>query len=178
MAWNVVRSLNTGTMIDTTHSERTGAASAVTTTVPDGKRNVLRRSRWGESRRTDSRLRSQDAASALPALGFHTHTLGNEVEVVRAITAVADEAPGAVDVQIAQNAGGQLRPAAVGFVAAVDAICLPVEIEVDGGIDEKTAPLVVAAGARILVAGSAIFGKPDRTAAMQSIRDAVHLTKC
>jgi ribulose-phosphate 3-epimerase len=55
---------------------------------------------------------------------------------------------------------------------------LPVEIEVDGGIDEKTAPLVVAAGASILVAGSAIFGKPDRTAAMQSIRNAVQLAKC
>jgi len=50
---------------------------------------------------------------------------------------------------------------------------LPVEIEVDGGIDEKTAPLVVAAGARILVAGSAVFGKPDRTAAMEAIRNAV-----
>lgn len=50
---------------------------------------------------------------------------------------------------------------------------LPVEIEVDGGIDEKTAPLVVAAGARILVAGSAIFGKPDRNAAMETIRTAV-----
>lgn len=50
---------------------------------------------------------------------------------------------------------------------------LPVEIEVDGGIDEKTAPLVVAAGARILVAGSAIFGKPDRNAAMEAIRTAV-----
>jgi ribulose-phosphate 3-epimerase len=50
---------------------------------------------------------------------------------------------------------------------------LPVEIEVDGGIDEKTAPLVVSAGARILVAGSAVFGKPDRRAAMDSIRNAV-----
>jgi len=50
---------------------------------------------------------------------------------------------------------------------------LPVEIEVDGGIDEKTAPLVVAAGARILVAGSAIFGKPDRNAAMEAIRTAL-----
>jgi len=50
---------------------------------------------------------------------------------------------------------------------------LPVEIEVDGGIDMKTAPLVVAAGARILVAGSAIFGKPDRNAAMEAIRTAV-----
>jgi ribulose-phosphate 3-epimerase len=32
---------------------------------------------------------------------------------------------------------------------------------------------VVAAGARILVAGSAIFGKPDRNAAMERIRNAV-----
>src|SRR5688572_27950146 len=34
-----------------------------------------------------------------------------------------------------------------------------VEIEVDGGIDAKTAPLVVDAGATILVAGSAVFGR-------------------
>jgi len=33
------------------------------------------------------------------------------------------------------------------------------EIEVDGGIDPKTAPAVVAAGASVLVAGSAIFSK-------------------
>jgi ribulose-phosphate 3-epimerase len=50
---------------------------------------------------------------------------------------------------------------------------LAVEIEVDGGIDAKTAPLVVAAGARILVAGSAVFGQRDRSAAMQAIRNAV-----
>jgi len=37
-------------------------------------------------------------------------------------------------------------------------------IEIDGGIDTRTAPLVVAAGARILVAGSAVFhsGDPER----------------
>ncbi|HYO78582.1 MAG TPA: ribulose-phosphate 3-epimerase [Thermoanaerobaculia bacterium] len=54
---------------------------------------------------------------------------------------------------------------------------LQVEIEVDGGVDEKTAPVVVAAGASILVAGSAVFGRPDRAAAMQSIRDAVSTLK-
>ncbi|HEX8407230.1 MAG TPA: ribulose-phosphate 3-epimerase [Thermoanaerobaculia bacterium] len=48
-----------------------------------------------------------------------------------------------------------------------------VEIEVDGGIDAKTAPVVVAAGASILVAGSAVFGQPDRSGAIQRIRDAV-----
>ena len=50
---------------------------------------------------------------------------------------------------------------------------LSVEIEVDGGIDATTDPRTVAAGASILVAGSAIFGRQDRTAAMESIRAAV-----
>lgn len=34
---------------------------------------------------------------------------------------------------------------------------LDCEVEVDGGINEETAPLVVAAGANVLVAGSAVF---------------------
>ena len=38
---------------------------------------------------------------------------------------------------------------------------------------EQISKAVVAAGARILVAGSAVFGKPDRTAAMEAIRNAV-----
>ena len=38
------------------------------------------------------------------------------------------------------------------------------ELEVDGGIDERTAPVVVAAGARVLVAGSAVFGHPGGVA--------------
>ena len=54
---------------------------------------------------------------------------------------------------------------------------LRVEIEVDGGIDARTAPVVVAAGASILVAGSAVFGQKDRPAAMESIRSAVSTVK-
>jgi len=37
---------------------------------------------------------------------------------------------------------------------------LAVEIAVDGGIDAETAPLVVRAGARALVVGSAVFRHP------------------
>lgn len=48
-----------------------------------------------------------------------------------------------------------------------------IHIEVDGGITAETAPLVVEAGADILVAGSAVFGKPDRAAAIAKIRDSV-----
>jgi ribulose-phosphate 3-epimerase len=39
------------------------------------------------------------------------------------------------------------------------------ELEVDGGVDEVTAPLAVEAGARVLVAGSAIFEASDGVAA-------------
>lgn len=45
-------------------------------------------------------------------------------------------------------------------------------IEVDGGIGVATAPLVRAAGADVLVAGSAIFCADDPAAALRGIRDA------
>lgn len=43
-------------------------------------------------------------------------------------------------------------------------------IEVDGGVNAKTAPAVKDAGATFLVAGSAIFGAADRAAAIASLR--------
>ncbi|HTT87987.1 MAG TPA: hypothetical protein VMF65_00425, partial [Acidimicrobiales bacterium] len=49
---------------------------------------------------------------------------------------------------------------------------LSADIEVDGGIDEDTAPVVVRAGARVLVAGSAIFGAPRPWEAARRIRGA------
>jgi ribulose-phosphate 3-epimerase len=47
---------------------------------------------------------------------------------------------------------------------------LNVEIEVDGGVNEDTAKLCVEAGANVLVAGSAIYNKKDRAAAIRAIR--------
>ena len=38
-------------------------------------------------------------------------------------------------------------------------------------LSEETAPLAAHAGAHVLVAGSAIFGKADRAAAIQAIRN-------
>jgi ribulose-phosphate 3-epimerase len=45
-------------------------------------------------------------------------------------------------------------------------------VEVDGGIDLVTAARVVAAGARILVAGNAIFAAPDPVSAVRGLRAA------
>jgi len=48
------------------------------------------------------------------------------------------------------------------------------ELGVDGGIDEVTAPMAVAAGANVLVAGSSIFGtNKSVAAAMEILRDAI-----
>lgn len=49
---------------------------------------------------------------------------------------------------------------------------LDCELEVDGGIDVQTSPLVKAAGANVLVAGSAVFKQQNRAAAIQMIREA------
>jgi len=46
----------------------------------------------------------------------------------------------------------------------------PLDIQVDGGIDERTAPLARAAGANVFVAGSAIFKSPDPRAALRALR--------
>lgn len=49
---------------------------------------------------------------------------------------------------------------------------LSYHIEVDGGIDQQTAPIAAAAGANVLVAGSSTFKAPDMAAAIQAIRNA------
>ena len=45
-------------------------------------------------------------------------------------------------------------------------------IQVDGGIDEATAPVMALAGARCLVAGSAVFGDPDHAGSLRRIERA------
>ena len=49
---------------------------------------------------------------------------------------------------------------------------LDVRIEIDGGIDLENIATVVAAGAEIIVAGSAIFGRPDPETALRELREA------
>ncbi len=47
---------------------------------------------------------------------------------------------------------------------------LNIDIQVDGGINEVTAPQVVAAGANILVAGSAIYGSDNIAKSIEDLR--------
>jgi ribulose-phosphate 3-epimerase len=59
-------------------------------------------------------------------------------------------------------------------VKRVRALGAGFEIEVDGGIDARTAPLVTAAGATVLVAGNSVYAnKAGVAAGIRAIRDAV-----
>jgi ribulose-phosphate 3-epimerase len=73
--------------------------------------------------------------------------------------------------------GGQgFIEATVDKIAAVAAYARSIGanplLEVDGGINAQTAPLVAAQGADVLVAGNAVFGAPDPCAALRRIREA------
>ena len=54
----------------------------------------------------------------------------------------------------------------------IERYCPDCDMEVDGGIDPATAPLAVGAGANVLVAGSAVFGRPDPASAVEALRAA------
>jgi ribulose-phosphate 3-epimerase len=54
----------------------------------------------------------------------------------------------------------------------IDSRGLPTLVEVDGGVKPTNAHRVTDAGAHVLVAGSAVFGAPDRGAAIRALRDA------
>ncbi len=69
--------------------------------------------------------------------------------------------------------GQEFMPEAAKKIARVREIVGPdIRIEVDGGIDPQTTPIVVSYGADTLVAGNAIFAKTDRIAAINALREA------
>lgn len=85
---------------------------------------------------------------------------------VEALFPLLDKVDMVLVMSVEPGFGGQsFMPEAVGRVAALKGEIarrgLSVAIEVDGGIDPDTAPLCTAAGAEILVAGSAVFGAAD-----------------
>ncbi|MEA2347368.1 MAG: ribulose-phosphate 3-epimerase [Thermoleophilaceae bacterium] len=70
--------------------------------------------------------------------------------------------------------GGQaFIPSSPAKIAAIrEMLPAGTPLEVDGGVDEQTAPSCAQAGATLFVAGSAIFGAPDPGAAYQAIAKA------
>lgn len=119
-----------------------------------------------------------DVIEAVHAAGAKAGIAINpETEVAR----IEDEILSAVDMVLVMSVhpgfGGQSYiPASADKVAEVKRraakLGRDIWIEVDGGIGVETAPLVTAAGANLLVAGSAVFKHEDRAAAIAAIREA------
>jgi ribulose-phosphate 3-epimerase len=97
---------------------------------------------------------------AIRALGKRAGVSLNPATPVSAIEHVLDRLDLILLMTVNPGFGGQaFIPAVVDKIARVKAMVgsRPIDIEVDGGVTPETAPLVAAAGANVLVAGSAVF---------------------
>ena len=64
----------------------------------------------------------------------------------------------------------EMLPKVRAIRAMIEASGRHIDIEIDGGITKDTAPEAIAAGARVLVAGSAVFNSPDYAKAIAALR--------
>jgi ribulose-phosphate 3-epimerase len=94
-----------------------------------------------------------------------------DVEAVQAIAPLCDMV---LVMTVHPGFGAQkfIQEAAEKVIKVREIVGPDVRVEVDGGIDPKTAPLVVSYGADTLVAGNAIFSNSDRVAVINTIREA------
>jgi ribulose-phosphate 3-epimerase len=110
-------------------------------------------------------------------LGLRVGLTHNPETPVEAVLPYVEEVDVLLFMSVHPGFGGQAFIPSVldKLVAArkvVDDLGAGVELEIDGGINRQTAPRAAAAGADILVAGSAIFHADDPAAAAREIRQA------
>ena len=113
---------------------------------------------------------------AIKALGAKAGVVLNPSTPVGSLEQIAGEVDFVLVMSVNPGFGGQtFIPRSESKVREVRAVLdlagnPGAAIEIDGGIDLQTAPRVVAAGARILVAGSAIFHSPDAERATRELK--------
>jgi ribulose-phosphate 3-epimerase len=117
---------------------------------------------------------------AIRALGKKVGVALNPATPEDAIEHVLDLVDLILVMSVNPGFGGQaFIPAAIDKIRRISAMAggRPIDIEVDGGITPETAPLVTAAGANVLVAGSAIFKGGNYKANISAIRQAAALAR-
>jgi ribulose-phosphate 3-epimerase len=113
---------------------------------------------------------------AIKALGVKAGVVLNPATPVIALEQIAGDLDFVLVMSVNPGFGGQsFIPRSEAKVREVRAALdragnVAAPIEIDGGIDLTTAPRVVAAGARILVAGQAIFGTSDPERATRDLK--------
>jgi ribulose-phosphate 3-epimerase len=112
-------------------------------------------------------------------LGCRPGVCLNPATPLSAVEEVLDQVDQVMVMGVNPGWGGQaFIPSTLGKMrrlrAALDERALPADIEVDGGVNVETAPRCVEAGARVLVAGSAVFNDRASVAEnMQALRQSL-----
>ncbi len=96
---------------------------------------------------------------------------GTPVEAIKDVAPLCDMV---LVMTVEPGFGGQsfMQDAAKKIIKVREIVGPGIRVEVDGGIDAQTTPIVVGYGADTLVAGNAIFGQADRIAAIEALRAA------
>jgi ribulose-phosphate 3-epimerase len=116
-------------------------------------------------------LQAIRAAGAKPAVALNPSTPAESIEYVLADCAMV------LVMTVNPGFGGQKYiPSCTEKIrrlrAQADRVNPALEIQVDGGVNAETAGAIAAAGANVLVAGSAVYGAKDYRAAIAGIREA------
>jgi len=130
-----------------------------------------------------------DRISVHPEAGPHLHrtlqlirSLGcapgvvlNPATPIEAVLPVLDMVDTVMMMTVNPGFGGQpfldsQLPRIAAMRAAIRETGRDIRLQVDGGVTATTAPRVIAAGADVLVAGTAVFGAPDYAAAIAALR--------
>ncbi len=110
---------------------------------------------------------------SIRALGLKAGVAINPATPELAVAHVLDEIDLVLAMTVNPGYGGQsFLPTVLEKIRRLRAMIggRDIRIQVDGGISAETAPLVVAAGASVLVAGSDVFGKPSYAEAIAALR--------
>jgi ribulose-phosphate 3-epimerase len=112
---------------------------------------------------------------AIRALGMRAGVALNPATPEQAVAYVLDAVDLVMVMTVNPGLGGQaFIPAMLDKIRALSAMIgtRDIRIQVDGGITPETAPAAIAAGASVLVAGSAVFGMPPYAASIAALRAA------
>ena len=111
----------------------------------------------------------------IQALGKQAGVVLNPATPVAAVETVLDLCDLVLVMSVNPGFGGQSflegqLPKIAALRRMIDAMGRPIALQVDGGVTPETAPRCIAAGADVLVAGTAVFGAPDYAAAIRALR--------
>lgn len=120
----------------------------------------------------------QRTLSRIRALGKRAGVVLNPHTPDSSIDYVLDDVDLVLVMTVNPGFGGQsflptMLPKIEALRARIDRRGLAIDLEVDGGVAPDTIGRVVAAGATVLVAGNAVFGRPDRRQAVSDLRAAL-----